>query len=245
MSLEFNLEENKTEAMNLFESKSPLKDSMEVKHLPFQNLPLTAAEKALHEKSLKDAGNYMIAEAVILQDVCDIEEMKLYEKFGYTSTYSYCIKVMKLSEFITNSCIGIARKSKKIPELKQAIDQGELTVSTAVRIVPVLKEENKEEWINKAKTLTKSKLERAVADTKPEAKFEKLKPSSKGRSRLDISISEEFEAEIRRLQEIESKAGVGLASYEQVLQTAVRERLDRIDPLRKAARAKERAEKKK
>jgi hypothetical protein len=242
MNLELNLEDTKVEQP--FFANAQRTDANELRTLPFPNVPLNAKEQELHERSLRDAKNYLSAEAVLLQDVCEIEETKLYEKFGLTCTRAYCLKIMGLSEFIADSCIGIARKSKKIPELKEAIEIGELTVSKGIRIVPVLNEQNKTEWLNKAKTLSKNKLERAVADEKPEAIVQKLKPSSNGRSLLSISISEEFESEILRLQEIESKSNTGFASYEHVLQLAVRDRLDRVDPVRKAARAKERADKK-
>jgi hypothetical protein len=243
MNLELNLDGGSSSLSPMMIEQAT--DSPPIKALAFPAMPLTPAEEALHRKSIKDAKIYKVAEATILQDVCDIDKTKLYEKFGLTSTYAYCLEVMELSEFIAKSCIAIARKSKNVPELKEAIEDGQLTVSKAIRIVPILKQENKAEWLNKAKTLSKNKLERAVADLKPELKVvETRRPSSKGRSKLTVSFPEDVEDDIRRLQELESKPNSGFASIEQVVTNAIRDRVERIDPIRKAARATQRAQKK-
>jgi hypothetical protein len=54
----------------------------------------------------------------------------------------------------------VSRKVKKIPALQTAIQNGELSVSKARKITPVIAQGNQEEWVLKAQTLSYRKLEK-------------------------------------------------------------------------------------
>jgi hypothetical protein len=214
----------------------------EPKTLQFENLPLSKAEESLHERALTNGRNYKRAEAYVLRDIIEIDETKLYEKFRLTSTFAYCMKFLDLTEPVVYAFINVARKSRQFPELKKTIFAGELTVPKAIRVASVLTEENKTEWIQKAKTLSKAKLEKEVSKHLPNQKIEKLKPMSANQSLLQVSLNQEIEADLRRLQEVESQKSGRFEPLESVLGNAIKDRLERIDPVRVAARVKAKKE---
>lgn len=56
----------------------------------------------------------------------------------------------------------------KVPEIKEAVDTGLLSMSKARRLSPVIEKENVQEWIAKAIELPERELEKEVAQMNPE-----------------------------------------------------------------------------
>ena len=121
---------------------------------------------------------------------------------GYSSLFQYSVHYLKLSESQSWAFMTVARKSKEIPELKNQIAAGELSVSTARRIVPVIKESNQSEWIEKAKTLTKSELEKEVSKISPHTfkRKEIVRSLSEKDSSVRFQISDEKLKKWKRMQ---------------------------------------------
>ena len=90
-----------------------------------------------------------------------------------------------------------------MPQIKTAILQGEITLSQARRIAPVITKENQEEWIEKARSLTQRELEKEVSAINPKAHvIEKIKPVAKELSELRVGIEERTEKDLKALQDI-------------------------------------------
>jgi len=92
----------------------------------------------LHEKALFTAKEYLRFEAELIDILQELDHTKTYLHFQMPSLFAYSTKLLKLSENIALTLIGIARKSVEVPELKTAIRENKITVSNARRIVPVL-----------------------------------------------------------------------------------------------------------
>ena len=67
-----------------------------------------------------------------------------------------------LSEDVAANFVRVARKSRTVPELKEAIDEGRISVTKAKTIASVITSENHLDWIDKAQSLSKDKLEMIV-----------------------------------------------------------------------------------
>src|SRR4051812_40537333 len=109
----------------------------------------------LHKKALQTAKNYLDAEGDLLLTLIEVDREKEYEKYRYTHLTPYCIQLLGLSEGIAETFVRVVRKSHEVPELAESVLNGEVSLYKAKAIVSALNKENQEEWINKAKTLSK------------------------------------------------------------------------------------------
>src|SRR3989344_1236372 len=123
----------------------------------------------LHERALGIVRRLASVEFELIEILLQIDERKGFLELGYSSLYDYAINALKLSEASASNFVTVARKSKVVPELKVALQQGELSVAKARKITPVLTKENSSSWIEKAKTLAKTKLEKEVAKFAPQS----------------------------------------------------------------------------
>jgi hypothetical protein len=206
--------------------------------------PLTSSEEHLHAKAIERAHRYLETEVDLLSVIMEVDQTKLYFKFDLGSTFSYCLKYLKLSEAVTYSFINVARKASQVPALKDSIDQGELSVSKARKIVPILTVENSEEWIQKAITLPQSKLEREVAEVSPETSRqaqERVRPAKGHLVKVEILLKEETMELWRRAQKFVSEDQQETSDLETTLAIVLKDFVDRNDPLKKAERATGRA----
>jgi 5-methylcytosine-specific restriction protein A len=195
-------------------------------------------DQTLHEKAVEVATRYRLCEAELLDVICQLDEAKTFLNHGYTSLYGYCIGALKLPEGTTYNLISVARKSKSIPELKMAIAAGDLSISKANKITSVITPENKDHWIEMAKTSPRVQLEKEVAKISPQAATpEKAKYVSEKRISLQLGVSEEHHKNIKRIQDFESKRLRRNISMEETLELCVLFYLQKKDPINKAKKA--------
>ena len=108
---------------------------------------MTALEKAVHERLVRAAKLFKRAESELLEAVQKAESLKLFRCFGYSSLFSYVVGELGLSENVAFMVINVGRKAEQVPELKQAIQQGELSLSKAKKITSVITAANQAEWL--------------------------------------------------------------------------------------------------
>ena len=134
----------------------------------------------------------------------------------------------------------VAEKSEEVPEIKQAVAQGELTLSEARRIVPVLTKENHKEWIEKAKNLPQKELEREVTAANPKAHpvKERIRPVAKEVSELKVPVDPKTEENLTALKDILSQKLGKPATLAEVVAWAAEVARDKFDPVRKAKRSR-------
>jgi 5-methylcytosine-specific restriction endonuclease McrA len=133
----------------------------------------------------------------------------------------------------------VAEVTVTVPELKAAITQGELSISTARRIAPILNRSNQAEWIGKAKVLKQAELEKAVTERNPQAHpKERVRPVAKNVSELRVAIDDETDADLTILKDLLSQKLRRAATLGDVVAWAVKETREKFDPARKALRAR-------
>lgn len=132
-----------------------------------------------------------------------IDDQKIFLRLQYSSLFDYAVKALKLSEANASNFITVARKSKTVPELKNAIIAGEITVSKARKITPVITAQNQKYWIDLAKNLPKAKLEQEVAKVMPEtAVQERMRFVAASRIELKVGLSEALTEKLKRAQDL-------------------------------------------
>lgn len=205
---------------------------------------ITEKVKQLDEKAMRVAKHLDACEKELVSIFEELGMTKGFLQLGFTSLHDYGVRRLKLSDATTCNIVAVARKTIEIPELKQAIQSGELSISKARKITPVLTKENKSEWIQLAKTSTSREIERAVAIEKPELLIrETVKFKAEDRLEFKVGISEDLSKKLARARDLQSQRTSKPATYEEVLNVMVEIFFEKVDPIRKAERAIKRAEK--
>jgi hypothetical protein len=183
-------------------------------------------------------------EAELVDVLRKIDDSKLYREYGATSLFVYATQVLKLSESVAWNFITVSRATKTAPALKEAISNGELSVSKARRITSVLALKNQSEasqslWVEKAKTLTQRELEKAVAKENPQVLVpEKASYVAEELMKLELGMSEEELKELRYVQDLICQSKQKAVSLKDALVEMAKFYKQHKDPVEKAKRAR-------
>jgi hypothetical protein len=173
----------------------------------------------------------------------EIDLDKFYRKLGYARLFYYAVKELKLSESVANTTITVARKTREIPELRTAVDHGQLSVSKASRIVSGLTKENASEVITFAQTHTSNEIDEEMARRNPERpRRDSNRPAGNDMVELHAQISTATNKNLKRAQSLLASKGKP-SNLNGVLSECLELFLDHHDPVRKAKRAEARAAK--
>ena len=198
---------------------------------------MTPNQKALHERALAIAQSYRRSESELLDIIQKLDDKKVFRALGYSSLFQYCLDELKLSEANSYSFIRVARKAKTIPEMKQEIKNGNLTVSKAQKVVAIVNNKNVSEWLRKAIELPCRKLEREVAIALPQQEvLEKTKYLSGKRLKLELGIDENLYEDLIRIIDILSQKTKKAISTEEALKAMAQCFKEKYDPQIRANR---------
>ena len=193
--------------------------------------------KAIHQKALSLAKSLRKIENELLEVLTQVEDNKVYQALGYSSLFRYCTDELKLSEAQSYQYIGVARKSKQVPELKKAIKEEKLSVSKAKKICSVITAKNQQKWIEAATTLPIKQIEREVAKINPQSTVqERIKPVAGDVSELRCPISSEVDQMLVRIKDLVSQKLRKPAKMNDALKAMAELYLEKQDPIRKAQR---------
>ena len=199
-------------------------------------VPIHLHEK-IHQRALDISARYRQTETELIEVLEQVETHKVYLHYGHPSLFQYGIKELFLSENIIYNLIAVMRKTKEVPQLKVALQEGNITLSNAKRIVPVLTKENQDEWLKKAAELTQRQLEKEVVKIRPlSAVIEKTSYVTESRVKLEVGLSEKTMLKLRRVQDLLSQARSNHSSMEDILIEMTEFYLKHHDPLLKAKR---------
>ena len=195
---------------------------------------------ALHHKAVFCVKNCRTSEKEMILVLEEIDKNKTYLAFGKPSLWRYCVETLGLTESETYRFIQVSRTSAKIPELKEAILSGNLSVGKASRITSVITPENQDTWIPMALTSTHREIEREIRQENPKPiPKERIKVLTPTRSELRLSISIELEQKLKRAFEVSHHT-----SMEEMLNSMTDFYLKRKDKLQKAERIQKKKDKK-
>ena len=190
----------------------------------------------LHLKAIAAVKDFQKAESSLLKIIQAVDTAKVFLEMGYSSLFLYLTEALKLSEGQAYAYSNVSRKAREVPELQAAVENG-LSLYKAQRIVPVITKQNQEEWISKAKELSKVKLEMAVAAVSPTpAKRESVRSVGENRISVKVEISEKLNEKLKRVKTLISNRKKTNASLEDTLKDLIDFYLEKKDPLKKEKR---------
>ena len=197
----------------------------------------------LHQKALLLAKTWKQTEAELVAVLIAMQRDDSFVALGFQGVFTYCQKALGLSDAQSFYFQKVVQTSLVVPKLEKAVTTGELSVSQARRIAPVLTETNASTWIEKAKELPQRELEKAVASVNPNAKpIERMKPVSAEQVKVTVTVSPKVAEMLRRIQDLESQRTQKAVSLDEALEAMAENYLERKDPVRKAERAKPKSE---
>ncbi len=196
------------------------------------------SHQSLHESALRLAREYLFTEGELLKVLIEMAKSGSFLALGYRNVFDYVLRGLKLSEAQSYYFSKVALKSMEVPQLQHAIASGELSLSQARRIVPVVTSQNVSEWVEKAASLPQRALEFEVKKHHPEPEVrERIRPVADQRLELKCGISASLEKELSHIRDLVSQMKRAPASIEDALEYMKEAFLEKHDPVRKAQRA--------
>ena len=183
------------------------------------------------------AKDWLRTEGELLSHLMDMRKERIFAELNFSGIFDYCERELRFSRAQSYYFKSVAEKSESVPELKEAVVQGEITLSQARRIASVIEPENQKLWIADAKNLSQTELEKRVASVNPKARVkEKIRPVAKELSELKVGLDEETEKNIEALKDILSQKLGRAASLKEVVAWAAKVTREKFDPEKKAER---------
>jgi hypothetical protein len=210
----------------------------------------------IHSRAVEAARRYRACEVELIEAIQEVMKHKVYLLYGASSVFNYVTGVLGLSTEVAYIYIGVAGKALEVPELKQEIAVGRITVSKARRLVSVIDRSNKDHWLELAATRSKQQLEKEIAIANPKLAIrDKLNYSADPVERVSLKrriarvqfqagVSEDVMLKIRKVQDVMSQKKRASVGFEAMLDELADYWLKREDPVEKAKRSKIRGERK-
>lgn len=108
------------------------------------------------------------ATASLIASLAELDARRLYLAEGYSSLFTYCIQVLRLSEHAAYGRIEAARVARKYPVFLERLTAGDLTLTTIGLLAPHLTSENHRHLIDTARHKSKRDVEHLVSALRPQ-----------------------------------------------------------------------------
>lgn len=152
-------------------------------HLPDHELLVNTKNLVAEEKRITQE---------VLSHLEEIESRKLYLARGFSSLFDYCIKELNYSQSATYRRISAMRLIKSIPEAKEKLSLGSVSLSTLTQPHRFLKKEEKEKsYSNEMKLDLLEKIEGKSQD-QCEREFIKISPEINSFKEREKLLTEEL-----------------------------------------------------
>lgn len=99
----------------------------------------------------------------LLLHLGEVDARRLFLPAAYPSMHAYCVGELRLSEAAALKRIRVARAARRFPALLAALEDGRLTLTTALLLTPHLESERAEALITAAEGLSRAGIERLIA----------------------------------------------------------------------------------
>jgi hypothetical protein len=106
--------------------------------------------------------------AELLALLIEVERRRLHLALGHSSLFTYCVRVLHLSEQAAYSRITAARAARRYPQLLPLLAEGALTLSSVERLAPHLIDDTVEPLLEAARFKSTREVERLIADLYPQ-----------------------------------------------------------------------------
>ena len=113
------------------------------------------------------AGCERRASVALIRSLVEFDTRRLYLREGCSSLFTYCTRVLHLSEGAAYNRIETARAARRFPKVLDALERGDLTLAAVRLLAPYLTAENHEEVLVAARHRSKRQIEELIAKLNP------------------------------------------------------------------------------
>jgi hypothetical protein len=100
--------------------------------------------------------------------LAEFDDRRLYLRQGCSSLFVYCTRVLHLSEHAAYGRIEAARLARRFPAVVDRLAAGDLTLTAACLLRPVLTADNQAELLDAARHKSRRQVEAIVASVRPQ-----------------------------------------------------------------------------
>lgn len=109
----------------------------------------------------------LAATADLIATLAELDARRLYLGEGCSSLFSYCTRVLHLSEHVAYGRTEAARAARRHPGVLDLLVAGLVNLTTVCLLAPHLTDENHVEVLNSARHQSKREIEHLVASLRP------------------------------------------------------------------------------
>ena len=126
------------------------------------------SDKELLAEVKRLAERELAATADLIATLAELDARRLYLGEGCSSLFSYCTRVLHLSEHSAYGRIEAARAGRRHPVILDMLASGLVNLTTVCLLAPHLTDENHVEVLNSARHKSKREVEHLVASLRPQ-----------------------------------------------------------------------------
>jgi hypothetical protein len=126
------------------------------------------SDRALLDATARAAGAERQTTVALISLLAELDARRLYLGEGFSSLFTYCTQVLRLSEHAAYHRIEAARAARRWPVILNLLAEGALTLTTVALLRPHLTDENHEHLLADARHRTKREVEHQMACLAPQ-----------------------------------------------------------------------------
>jgi 5-methylcytosine-specific restriction endonuclease McrA len=225
-----------------------------------QSLNISSAVKSPSPKSLSNDALLQNTQALVTEErkltneilwhLHEIQERRLYAEKGYASLFEYAVQALRYSEAAAGRRIAAMRLLVDVPEIENALQQGEITLSTLSTVQSFIQRKNsnrdgkpvskaeKKELVLSLQGKSKRECEKALFELDPAAALpkERERVASATQTEIRFVADDELMQKLQSIKELDSHV-LSNPSYLKLFHRIADIALKELDPLSKTKRA--------
>ena len=168
----------------------------------------TLSNTDLHQKTLVAAGNEKSATLVLLDHLAEVDHRRLYAVMAFSSLWEYVHKGLGYSESQASERVSAMRLMVKIPEVKDELQAGRLSLTTTAKLATHARKEKSTpaqtlHLLKEVSGKSAREVERVlVAESTETARPDRVKPITSEITRIMIDVDSEFLKLMERVKEL-------------------------------------------
>ena len=191
----------------------------------------------------------------VLRHLQVIQNRRLFLERGYPRLFEFCVAEFGYSNGAAQRRIQAMRLMSEVPEVQSKIADGEISITSAASIQSFLQIEKKEDrkyskdeklaLLEICEGKSSREVEKELASRNPDfSRRESVRAVDADSMRLSLTISDGLWRKIERLKALRSHTNASMKN-EELFEWLIELGLDKVDPVRKAERAKNRSHQRK
>ena len=125
------------------------------------------SDQDLLARTMQLAADERQATALLIAHLAELDARRLYLAEGYSSLFTYCTEVLRLSEHAAYGRIEAARTARRFPLVLEMLGEGSVTLTTVGLLAPHLTAENHRDLLDRARQKSKRAVEELIAGLAP------------------------------------------------------------------------------